>query len=199
MKKLIKLPRIDKIHFSERNLRYSAWGLLLSILWITAVFGMLIERETASISPDIVKISEPDPRLKEDISRLTEGYPIERMAGILARKDRDVAAFMVAIAKKESNWGKRKPVLNGQDCYNYWGYRGKSEKMGSSGHTCFDSPRQAISVVSKRIDELINTYGRDTARKMIVWKCGYSCAGHSDESVRKWISDVDFYLRKVSE
>ena len=99
--------------------------------------------------------------------------------------------------KKESNWGKRHPVLDGQDCFNYWGYRGQSERIGSGGHTCFDSPRQAVNVVANRINEIIKQNDVQSAKDMIVWKCGFSCDGHSDESVRKWISDVDYYAKKV--
>jgi hypothetical protein len=69
--------------------------------------------------------------------------------------------------------------------------------MGTGGHTCFDSPKDAVRSVSKRIETLMYTYNRDTPREMIVWKCGSSCDGHSPESVDKWVSDVDYYYRKL--
>lgn len=135
--------------------------------------------------------------LKMKISGLVKGYPIEAMVPYIARKDKKVAAFLVSIAKKESNWGKRVPVLNGKDCYNYWGYRGAGEKMGSGGHTCFDNPKEAVRIVSQRLDELMKQSKADSPRKMVVWKCGYSCMGHSDYSVNKWIRDVDYYYKKI--
>jgi hypothetical protein len=47
------------------------------------------------------------------------------MAPYISEQNQDTAAFIVGIAKKESNWGKRVPKREGKDCYNYWGYRGK--------------------------------------------------------------------------
>lgn len=135
--------------------------------------------------------------LEEDIVSLVKGYPIESMSGEIARHDRRVAAFMIAIAKKESNWGKRIPVLDGKDCYNYWGFREVRDRMGSGGHTCFENKRDAVRSVSRRIETLMYEYDRDTPQEMIVWKCGYSCDGHSDVSVDKWIRDVDYYFRKL--
>lgn len=135
--------------------------------------------------------------LEKEIDKMVKGYPIEDMVPYIASKDKQVAAFLVAIAKKESAWGKRRPVLNGENCYNYWGFRLKSESMGSGGHTCFDNPKQAVDTVAARIEELVTDYDRDTASKMIVWKCGLSCASHDPDSVKKWISDVDYYYKQV--
>jgi hypothetical protein len=118
---------------------------------------------------------------------------MEKMTPYIAEKDRKVAAFLVAIAKKESNWGKRVPVLNGQDCFNYWGYRGIRDRMGTGGHTCFDSPEDAVDTVAGRLKELVEA-DIDTPEEMVIWKCGSSCAGHSDYSVKKWISDVEMYF-----
>jgi hypothetical protein len=36
-----------------------------------------------------------------------------------------------------------------------------------------------------------------TPAKLIVWKCGFSCEGHSRESVQKWIADVDAYYSEM--
>lgn len=135
--------------------------------------------------------------LEKEIDAMVKGYPIEEMVPFIASKDKQTAAFLVAIAKKESAWGKRRPVLNGENCYNYWGFRLKSESMGSGGHTCFDNPKQAVDTVAARIEELVHDYDRDNASKMVVWKCGLSCASHDPESVKKWISDVDYYYKQV--
>jgi len=69
--------------------------------------------------------------LESEIMSMVEGYPIEKMVPYIIEKDKIVAAFLIGIAKKESNWGKRVPVLDGQDCYNYWGYRSQRRRMGS--------------------------------------------------------------------
>ncbi|MDH4330035.1 MAG: hypothetical protein OEV93_00580 [Candidatus Moranbacteria bacterium] len=133
--------------------------------------------------------------MEEKIRDMTKGYPIEEMAQYISREDEQVAAFLVSIAKKESNWGKRSPKLNGKDCYNYWGFRQKREKMGTGGHTCFDNPREAVKVVANRIEELIEN-GVDNPADMIVWKCGSSCQTHSEVAVKKWINDVDLYYKR---
>jgi len=135
--------------------------------------------------------------LEEEIRLMVQGYPIENMTPYIATKDKKVAAFLVSIAKKESNWGKRKPVLQGKDCYNYWGFRLKTERMGSGGHTCFDSPEQAVETVAQRIDQLVMEEKIDTPREMVIWKCGYSCDGPAAVGANKWIKDVDYYYRAL--
>jgi hypothetical protein len=102
----------------------------------------------------------------------------------------------VAIAKKESNWGKRSPVKSGRDCYNYWGYRG-GYNMTDSGYSCFDSPEQAVQEVGDRIEKLLSQQ-INTPSRMIVWKCGRTCAGHDPAGVAKWISDVEHYYNKLA-
>lgn len=140
-----------------------------------------------------------DAQYEENIRQMVKGYPIEEMLPYILEKDRLTAAFLIGIAKKESNWGKRVPVLNGQDCYNYWGYRGVRRMMGTGGHTCFNSRQDAVDTVAKRLDNLIHSEQLNTPEKLVVWKCGFSCQGHSRESVRKWISDVDMYYSKFLE
>jgi hypothetical protein len=110
-----------------------------------------------------------------------------------------VAALIVAIGMKESTWGLHVPVLNGQDCYNYWGYRGIRDKMGTGGHTCFDSPKDAVDTVAKRIEFLVSNEKLNTPAKMVVWKCGYDCSWDSQKAVNKWISDVDLYFKKLNK
>ncbi len=150
-------------------------------------------KQTIITAPTIA-VDVDQERFNAEVKDMVKGYPIENMLPYILKQDRDVASFLISIAKKESNWGKRVPVRNGHDCYNYWGYRGVREKMGTGGHTCFDGPEDAVNTVSKRIKTLVQEDKRNTPAKMIIWKCGGSCAGHSKQSVRKWISDVDAYL-----
>lgn len=124
-----------------------------------------------------------DKRTKE----LVEGYPIEEMLPYILNKDKKVAAMMLGIAKQESSWGQRVPVLDGQDCDNYWGYREQRQLLGSGGHTCFNSQKDAVDTVAKRIKTLMDL-GYSTPGKMIIWKCGDSCVGDSSE--QRWISTV---------
>jgi hypothetical protein len=140
-----------------------------------------------------------DAEYKDNVKKLVAGYPIEEMLPYIFEQEHIVVAFLIGIAKKESNWGKRVPVLNGQDCFNYWGYRGIRRMMGSGGHTCFNSREDAVETVAKRLDTLINSQKLNTPEKMIIWKCGFSCSGHSRESVKKWISDVDRYFPELSD
>ncbi|KKP57763.1 MAG: hypothetical protein UR51_C0011G0018 [Candidatus Moranbacteria bacterium GW2011_GWF1_34_10] len=143
---------------------------------------------------------EADKDFDKRAMELVKGYPIEKMMPYILKKDRQVAAFFIAIAKKESNWGKRVPVLDGQDCYNYLGYRGKRDKMGSGGHTCFDSRKDAVDTIAKRLEELIKKYDRNTPAEMVVWKCGSNCnVTGGQAAANKWISDVDMYLEKLSD
>lgn len=138
-----------------------------------------------------------DAEYQEGVRNLVAGYPIEEMLPYIFEKDRVTAAFLIGIAKKESNWGKRRPVLDGQDCFNYWGYRGQRRLMGSGGHTCFNSRKDAVDTVAKRLETLISSERLNTPAKLIVWKCGMSCEGHGRESVEKWISDVDAYYSEM--
>ncbi len=171
------------------------------------VLGKITERESKKSEEELdtfvldtlkqfEKVKQED--LEEEINKIVDGSPMKKMTPLIAQLDNRVAAFMVAIAKKESNLGRRVPVLNGEDCFNYWGYRGIRERMGSGGHTCFDSPKDAVETVSRRIGELVQA-DIDTPQEMVIWKCGSSCAGHSDYSVEKWISDVEMYYEKFEE
>lgn len=135
--------------------------------------------------------------LEKEIGKMVTGYPIEKMIPFIAKQDEKVAAFMVAIAKKESAWGERVPVLNGEDCFNYWGFRLKSDRMGSGGHTCFDSPEEAVEIVGTRLSHLVNEEKIDTPKEMVIWKCGYGCDGPAAEGSQKWIKDVDYYYKQM--
>lgn len=156
----------------------------------------VVMREFDRIGRNKISFDRTDPEILQKTSEILAGYPMATMAPYIAQEDPQVAAFLVAIAKKESAWGKRSPKLNGKDCYNYWGFRQARERMGTGGHTCFDSPREAVKIVADRIEDLI-AKKYDTPQKMVVWKCGYSCYGHSGDSVRKWIQDVDYYYNMM--
>ncbi|HDZ85283.1 MAG TPA: hypothetical protein ENH35_01880 [Candidatus Moranbacteria bacterium] len=171
--------------------------LLVVFMWSFAILSSTIKSSIDKISIKTVPPFQYDEKLEADIKGMVSGHPIEGMSKYIASRDKQTAAFMVAIAKKESNWGERVPVLDGKDCFNYWGYRGKREHMGSGGHTCFNSPRDAVYTVANRIDELVIEYNLDTPSKMVVWKCGYGCAGHDKKSINKWVADVDLYYQEL--
>ncbi len=132
----------------------------------------------------------------EDVKKIIGNAPMKNMLGDIATRDRSVATFLVAIAMKESKFGTYAPKKEGKDCFNYWGYRGR-ENTTMSGYSCFDNPAHAIRVVGNRIEALIKQ-GLDTPSKMIVWKCGSTCAGHSEESVDKWIADVSINFFRLN-
>ena len=173
------------------------WGF---VLWFFAVFFLFrgISDEIVNILsipavPDWVVPS--DNAITKKVKELTQGHPIEMMSAYIGRFDETTAAYLVAIANKESNWGKRVPVLNGEDCYNYWGFRDPDNTRGSGGHSCFESPEEAVRIVGKRIHELVDVYERDTPQEMVVWKCGSQC--NAEEAlVKKWISDISYYYDK---
>lgn len=138
--------------------------------------------------------------IEEDIRQMVKGYPIEKMAPYIAKKDRLVAMFLIAIAKKESDWGKHVPICDGEDSFNYWGFRAKSETMGTGGHTCFDTREEAVDRVAKRLEFLVSNEKVNTPDKMVVvWKCGYDCGWDDPVAVRKWVSDVNMYFGKFDE
>lgn len=136
-------------------------------------------------------------QLGKELQEMVKGYPIEIMIPYIIEEDQKIAAFVVGIAKKESNWGKNVPVLNGEDCYNYWGYRGGGERASQGGYTCFSTPKEAVERISKRISSLVEKQNLQSPQDMIVWKCGSSCKGHSSTGVQKWISDVNLYFQKI--
>ena len=175
--------------------------LVVSIIFV--ITGMVFLNVINSLKPEqaiaMPVFIEKNAALKKEITKLVQGYPIEKMTPYIAKQDPKTAAFLIAIAKKESNWGKRVPVLAGKDCYNYWGFRLQTDKMGSGGHTCFDSPKEAVDTVAARLDELVNEENIDTPKDMVVWKCGYGCQDENKTlSEQKWISDVNFYYNKFS-
>jgi len=188
----LALPDID-----SPELRNFFLGFLVAIFLVYdilfSMLGISMQREDYGSNQKPVPVSVEN----REYRKLVSGHPIERMIPYISRQNRQVASFMIAIAKKESNWGKYAPQKDGRDCFNYWGYRG-SYNMTDSGYSCFDSPRQAVAVVGSRIEDLI-AQEIDTPKEMVVWKCGSTCRGHSRYDVRKWISDVDLYVAKVND
>lgn len=128
---------------------------------------------------------------KREIKKILTDTPMAVMTEAVIKRNRPVAAFLVGIAMKESKFGKYSPKKDGTECFNYWGYRGK-ENRTASGYSCFKDPEQAVKIVGDRIEAIVKQ-GAKTPSDMISWKCGRTCAGHSPESVAKWISDVAEY------
>ncbi len=136
--------------------------------------------------------------LEEQIKDITKDHPIEEMAPFIAKYDKKIAALIVGIAKKESNWGKRSPLKNGQTCYNYWGYKGQGSRGMGMGYGCFANPEEAVAAIGGRISELANQ-NIDTPAEMVVWKCGRSCAATGGQvAANKWIADVSIYYKKIT-
>jgi len=157
----------------------------------------------ASIDADSITslLSEENEKknLEEEIREMVKGYPIEAMVPEIVKYERIVAAFIVGIAKKESGWGVRVPVYQGQDCFNYWGYRGKNP-VGTGGHSCFSSPKDAVDTVAKRLAFLVANKKLNTPDKMVIWKCGSDCnATGGQAAANKWIKDVDMYFGKLNK
>lgn len=135
--------------------------------------------------------------VRKNIENLISNKPMRLMIEAVAGRDSQTASYLVAIAKKESNLGKFSPKnAEGKECYNYWGFRGGYKKT-KSGYSCFDSPEQAVQVVGDRIQYLSKVRNLDTPEKMSVWKCGYDCSWDSPIAVKKWISDVALYYKKI--
>lgn len=143
-----------------------------------------------------IKKAEVKSDLYKQIFSIVKNTPMEAMIGEIAKREKTVAAFMVGIGMKESKFGIYSPKKDGRTCYNYWGYRGK-ENTTDSGYSCFDNPDQAVKIVGDRIEALVKN-GRTTPEEMIVWKCGQTCAGHTPESVDKWIKDVAIHYYDIS-
>lgn len=140
-----------------------------------------------------------DGGLESQIRDLVSGYPIEAMVPAIAKFDRHIAALLVGIAKKESDWGNHAPSLAGEDCRNYWGLKGSGSRGTSMGYACFGSPEEAAKATGDRIAELVDKRRTSDPGQLIAWKCGSSCEGHSPESVRNWISNVRLYYDRIAK
>ncbi|MFA7319045.1 MAG: hypothetical protein WC022_00375 [Parcubacteria group bacterium] len=149
-------------------------------------------RQLCEISDKKESVKSEADSSEEGYRNILSGHPMEEMASAIAKQDRPVAAFLIGIGKKESDWGTHSPKKDGHECFNFWGYKG-GYNVTEGGYSCFDSPEQAVAVVGGRIEELIGK-NIDTPARMVVWKCGNaSCNGHDPVAVKKWISDVSAY------
>jgi hypothetical protein len=136
----------------------------------------------------------PQAVLEKKMREMVTGYPIEKMVPRIAEKNPVVAAFMISIARQESEWGKHVPLYQGEDCWNYWGWRGKNP-VGTGGHTCFLSPEDAVDTVAKRLEFLVGNQKLNTPAKMIIWKCG-DCSWDNQRDMQRWINTVNKYFQK---
>jgi len=150
------------------------------------------KKQLCEISDKKEAAKEADSSSAKNYRNIMSGHPMEEMATAIAKEDGPVAAFLIGIGKKESDWGTRSPKKDGHECFNFWGYKG-GYNVTEGGYSCFDSPEQAVEVVGGRIEELIGK-NIDTPARMVVWKCGNAaCNGHDPVAVKKWISDVSAY------
>ncbi len=160
----------------------------------------VIDKNTSNGDSGSIKIdtgvkdgsTKPD---EKKFDKMTKDYPINDMLPYILQRDPKTAAFIVAIAKKESNWGKVAPHHNGRDCYNYWGFKDSRFETVLGGHSCFPSAEKAIETVGNRIEKLVKK-GIDTPSKFVIWKCGSACK--SDGNASKWVSDVGMYYNKLA-
>lgn len=150
------------------------------------------EKKEVAVKKEEEKKDDNQEKRKLEMEALVGGYPMEKMIPAMLSLDEKTSAFLVAIAKKESDWGVHSPTKKGNHCYNYWGFKG-AHNLTESGYSCFDSPEQAVEMVGGKIEDLI-AKKFDTPERMVVWKCGSSCASHDPKSVQKWISDVRNYM-----
>ena len=180
----IKTPSLEDCAF--------AFLIIFSLTFSALLFGIGSQIQNEEFLQKSVPATT---KFEKNISLMVSNHPIESMIPYIAQKDKKVAAYMVAIAKKESNWGKYSPQKNGRGCFNYWGYRGTYNQT-ASGYSCFKNPRQAVNVVGGRIEDLLKQ-NINTPSEMVVWKCGQDCSGQDAESVEKWIKDVAYYHEKV--
>ena len=168
-----------------------------------------VQKEEQKKNHSIEKNRKEEPKIvKEEINKIIDAQnqiydlvgnaPIKEMVPSILKLDQRVAAFIIGIAKKESDWGRHAPSLAGKTCYNFWGYKGSGSRGTSMGYACFGSPEEAVEIVGKRIGTLV-AKNINEPRKMLVWKCGSSCAGHDPGGVKKWVSDVSLYFGKVMQ
>lgn len=160
------------------------------------------KREVLSALNDALKVGkktdeDKNDREEEKLYGLIGNFPIREMIPFITGYDREVVALVVGIAKKESDWGKHAPSKNGQDCFNYWGYKSSGSRGTAMGYACFGSAEEAIKTVAGRIGHFVDKK-LNTPAKMVVWKCGSSCSWDNPANVRKWIADVSVYYNQIA-
>jgi len=178
------------------TLNFNHFKIILVSLMVLVFLAVIFFVAEVLKNKGIVSSTDFSYDLESRLNSMVSGYPIQEMAPYISKQDRMSAAFLVAIAKKESNWGKRSPQKDGKTCYNYWGYRGTYNQT-NSGYSCFDSPEQAVNDVGKRIKDLVDKKVNSPEKMALAWKCGWDCSGHSFFSVKKWEWDVRYYFDKV--
>jgi len=185
------------INITEKYLKTPEDILFGFLVAFSLIFIAFCFQSENIVYPEAVAQARPKAptKMEKNIGKVVSDYPIEKMIPYIARQDSKVAAFLVAIAKKESNWGVHTPKKNGKECFNYWGYRGL-ENTTDSGYSCFASRAQAVNIVGRRIKNLV-AQNIDTPREMLVWKCGGSCSAETGQGASKWIRDVGFYYKKL--
>lgn len=173
---------------------YLLFGFIISSALLFSFLSLQTARHIQTSFPT-TDISKDNIVFEKKIHTAVKGYPIEKMGPYISHKNKRVASFLVAIAKKESNWGRHSPKKDGRECFNYWGYRGP-ENPTDSGYSCFDSPQHAVNVVGGRIGELVADK-IDTPKEMVMWKCGTTSCARRDRGAAKWIWDVGYYYQKI--
>lgn len=160
---------------------------------------VLTDEKSAQLPKEQVMTEEErqHDHLAKNLEPILNGTPMEQMIEPISKQQRIVAAYLVGIAKKESQLGKYAPSKNGVDCFNYWGYKGRVNPV-AGGYSCFSSPDEAVKTVGARLEKFAIQQNRNTPAKMIIWKCGSSCETHSPQSVAKWISDVSGYFYEIN-
>ena len=164
---------------------------------------LVVKGENEPINPLIapslpcedVRSGESSP-LEKKLYEALGNSPMKSMVPFISQKDKRVAGLLVGIAKIESGFGVASPSRDGKTCFNYWGYKGSGSRGQGMGYACFGSEEEAISVVGGRIETLVQKK-LDTPAKMVVWKCGSSCAGHDGEAVQRWIGNVSNYFNRI--
>gem|GEM_PF-4996972 len=194
---MFNLHKIHQISLHSRKL------VLLSLIAVALIMDLAIldsnkrfTHDTSFYAP--ISYVPAKPWIKK-AHEMLKGTPMEAMLPYISGREKNTAAFLISVAKKESNWGKRSPMLAGNTCYNYWGYRGHTGMETPSGYTCFSSPEEAISTVGDRFSDLINNGNFNTPSKMIVWKCGFDCSWDDPTAMKDWIHDVNHYYQKFYE
>ncbi len=193
--------QVDSEHDIQRiRCRWQIDRVMISSLGQQKSINGIPPHECTETNERQVIAREENREVREKVILLaSDEYPIAEMAGSISTYDASIAGLIVGIAKKESNWGKRTPKLHGEECFNYWGYRGHGNRgITEDGYGCFEKSVDAVNTIGNRLIELSDARGSTDPERMIVWKCGSSCATHSPVSVQKWISDVKLYYQQFA-
>ncbi len=190
---------LKNIRFSLHFKKMALLGLIVIVFMLDLVILQSDQNFRHEIDSSTLTKYIPQNSWVKKARAMVKGTPMADMVPYLNDQNKATAAYLVSVAKKESNWGKRSPRLAGQNCYNYWGYMGHTGKETPSGYTCFGSPEEAIDTVGSRFDKLIQEDDLRTPRQMVVWKCGYDCSWDNPASVKDWIHDVNYYYKQFYE